>query len=387
MIHDLICLSHLRWDFVFQRPQHLMTRAARDRRVFVLEEPIPAKGEPRLEERVFPEGVRVCVPHMPDTDLSSEKTVERMRGLLAELIERHGIRKPVLWHQSPMFAPVSREVEASVVVYDCMDELSSFAFAPPELLERERDLLERADLVFTGGRSIWEAKRDRHPSVHLFPSGIDVPHFARAREVRPEPADLAPIPHPRLGYVGVIDERIDLELIREAASLRPEWSWVLIGPVAKIDPASVPRAPNLHYPGMKQYPELPAYLAHWDVALMPFALNEATRFISPTKTPEYLAAGLPVVSTPVRDVVRTYGEPGLVEIAEGAKAFVRACERALAEEGSERQARADAFLDTMSWDATWKEMDRWIRGATRGAVDVSTAIIGEPMHGTTEARP
>ena len=358
---DLICLSHLRWDFVFQRPQHLMARAARDRRVFFVEEPVPADGEPRLEERDAAEGVRVCVPHLPDTNLAAAEVVREIGRLLEDLREREGIEDPVFWHYTPMYGPVSEAIGASAIVYDCMDELSAFRFAPPELLRREEDLLRRADLVFTGGRSLYEAKRDRHPRTYLFPSSVDVEHWKQARGSLPEPPDLVGIPHPRLGYIGVIDERMDIELLAAVAAARPDWQWLLLGPVVKIDPATLPQLPNVHALGMKRYEELPGYLAHWDVALMPFAMNESTRFISPTKTPEYLAAGLPVVSTPIRDVVHTYGEPGLVEIANGADEFVLACERALRDRDQNRQAKADALLDTMSWDATWRQMDGLIR--------------------------
>ena len=358
---DLICLSHLRWDFVFQRPQHLMVRAARDRRVFFVEEPVLTDGEPRLEERNTAEGVRVCVPHLPNTDLGAPEVVQEIARLLENLREREGIRDPVLWHYTPMYGPVTEGIRPSALIYDCMDELAAFRFAPPKLLRREEDLLRRADLVFTGGRSLYEAKRDRHPRTYLFPSSVDVEHWKQARDSLPEPADLDGIPHPRLGYVGVVDERMDIELLAEAAAARPDWQWLLLGPVVKIDSATLPQFPNVHALGMKRYEELPGYLAHWDVALMPFALNESTRFISPTKTPEYLAAGLPVVSTPIRDVVRSYGEPGLVEIADGAEEFVQACERALRDRNKIRQKEADALLDTMSWDATWRQMDQLIR--------------------------
>ncbi len=364
-MNDLICLSHLRWNFVFQRPQHLLTRAARERRVFFVEEPVRAEGAPRLEQSVSAQGVRVCVPHLLDPDIAAPGTTEQLARSLRTLIEEHEIVRPVVWHYSPMWEPVSRGVNASVVVYDCMDELSAFRGAPPELLERERALMERADLVFTGGISLFEAKRDRHPHVHPFPSSIDVPHFARARTPLEEHAMQAAIPHPRLGFIGVIDERMDLRLLAGVADARPEWHLVMIGPVVKIDPADLPRRPNLHYLGGADYADLPGLIAGWDVALMPFARNEATRFISPTKTPEYLAAGVPVVSTSIRDVVRSYGEAGLVEVADDVPGWVAACERALEERAPERQARADALLDTMSWDRTWSEMDRLIRTAER----------------------
>ena len=264
-----------------------------------------------------------------------------------------------------MALEISRHLRPAVTVYDCMDELSAFAFASPNIGTLEAELLRRADLVFTGGQSLYEAKRDRHPSVHLFPSSVDVAHFARARQVDKDPADQAAIPRPRLGYVGVIDERMDYELLASVADARPDWQIVLVGPTCKVDPATLPQRANLRYLGGKTYQELPEYLAGWDVALLPFALNEATRFISPTKTPEYLAAGRPVVSTPIRDVVRTYGEVGGVRIAGSADEFIGAVEAALAEPTAAWLPGADAFLAQLSWDETWRRMWGLIEGQLR----------------------
>jgi UDP-galactopyranose mutase len=258
-----------------------------------------------------------------------------------------------------------------------MDELSAFRGAPPGLLRNEAELLRHADLVFTGGQSLYEAKRDRHPSVHAFPSSVDVPHFATARRGLEEPADQAPIAHPRMGFFGVVDERMDLELLAAVADLRPDWQLIILGPVVKIDPAHLPRRANLHFLGGKPYTQLPAYVAGWDVALMPFARNESTRFISPTKTPEYLAAGKPVVSTSIRDVVRPYGDLGLVRIADTPEDFVRACEAALTEDRATWLPRVDAHLASMSWDTTWAGMKALLDGATRlpmGEDEKSTAI-------------
>jgi UDP-galactopyranose mutase len=251
----------------------------------------------------------------------------------------------------------TRELDASAIVYDCMDELSAFHGAPPELLRLEAELFERADLVFTGGRSLYEAKRDRHQSVYHFPSSVDAAHFRRARGTVPAVVDQARIPRPRLGFYGVIDERMDLDLLRGLAAARPDWHIVLIGPVTKIDENSLPRGANLHYLGPRPYDDLPAYLAGWDVALLPFARNESTRFISPTKTPEYLAAGKPVVSTSIQDVVQPYGEAGLVRIADTVDATVAAVLAAMAEDTESRLARSDAMLARMSWDRTWMAMD------------------------------
>jgi UDP-galactopyranose mutase len=271
----------------------------------------------------------------------------------------------VLWYYTPMALEFSSHLDPAAIVFDCMDELSAFAGAPPEMVRREAELLARADAVFTGGRSLYESKRDRHRRVHLFPSSIDVQHFARARSLRGDPEDQRSLPRPRLGYCGVIDERIDVDLLARVAERRPAWQIVMVGPTAKIDPAALPRRENIHYLGMKEYDRLPAYLAGWDVAIMPFARNDATRFISPTKTPEYLAAGRPVVSTSVRDVVRPYGEEGLVWIADEANDFVDAAEAAMRESAAVRLLRVDRFLAGRSWDRTWQEMDAVVAAAAQ----------------------
>ena len=360
---DLVCLSHLRWNFVFQRPQHLLSRFARERRVFFFEEPLFGKGRPRLQVTRSSEGVWVAVPHLPE-GMDEHLVVAAQQALLDEMLTRHSVRRYVSWYYTPMALAFSSHLQPHAVVYDCMDELSAFRGAPPALLHREAELLRRANVVFTGGQSLYEAKRDRHPSVHAFPSSVDVAHFATARRPIPDPADQAAIPHPRLGFFGVVDERMDLELLTAVADARPDWQLVIVGPVVKIDPANLPRRPNLHFLGGKLYTELPTYLANWDVALMPFARNESTRFISPTKTPEYLAAGKPVVSTSIRDVVRPYGDQGLVRIADTPEDFVRACEAALAEDRATWLPRVDSHLATMSWDNTWAGMKALLDAAS-----------------------
>ncbi|HEU4411860.1 MAG TPA: glycosyltransferase family 1 protein, partial [Polyangiaceae bacterium] len=321
--YDLICLSHLRWDFVYQRPNHLLSRCARERRVFFVEEPVHGEGPPRLEVTEKANGVRVCTPTMPPD--TSDADAERLQSaMLRELVRGANLRDYVAWYYTPMALAFTGALRPLATVYDCMDELAAFRGAPPALETRERELLRRADVVFTGGRSLYEAKRPVHPRVHAFPSAVEVEHFAKARARQADPDDQAPFPHPRLGFFGVLDERMDLALLEGVAEARPGWQIMVVGPVVKIDPADLPRRPNLRYLGPKGYHELPRYLAGWDVALMPFAQNESTRLISPTKTPEYLAAGRPVVSTPIRDVVRPYGAEGLVRIADGVGAFVAA---------------------------------------------------------------
>jgi len=360
---DLVCIAHLRWNFVYQRPQHLMTRAAQTHRVFYVEEPIhaPDAQPPRLH--VYQDrGVTVLVPHLPE-GLGGDDALAVTGELLREELTRRGVHRPVLWMYTPMQLPMVEDLPTQAIVYDCMDELANFRHAPPQLRERERRLMERADVVFTGGHRLWEAKRQQHENAHPFPSSVDVSHFARARQGLPTPPDQARISGPRIGFYGVIDERFDIELLRELATRRPDWQFVLLGPTVKIDPEDLPRGANLHYLGMKSYDELPAYLSGWDVAILPFAKNEATEFISPTKTPEYLAGGVPVVSTSIRDVVRPWGEAGAVRIADGADAFEAALHAALTEDNTMCLAKADGMLRELSWDRTWRDMNTLIGAA------------------------
>lgn len=354
---DMVVFSHLRWDFVFQRPQHLLTRCARKRRVFFVEEPIFANCSMRLDVREADPGVHVVVPHLPE-GLRSEIAINAvMKDLTRQLFTAHEIKEYVFWYYTPMALRFTDPFNPVAAVYDCMDELSAFKDADSQLPILERQLFRSVDLVFTGGQSLYEAKRGQHPAVYAFPSSIDASHFGKARTIVQDPEDQAHIPHPRLGFFGVIDERFDAELLDEVAAKRPDWQFVMIGPIVKIDPGALPKHANIHYLGGKKYSELPDYLAGWDIALLLFARNESTRFISPTKTPEYLAAGKPVISTSIRDVVRPYGELKLVEIADNSDDLIRAAEKILlGENRSEWLRKVDAFLENISWDKTWAQM-------------------------------
>jgi UDP-galactopyranose mutase len=364
----LMCFSHLRWDFVFQRPQQLMSLFAEHHPVSFWEEPQwqPAGTVPTITTYSPCENITVITPRVPE-EMSEEALNAALRKMLDDYLADKG--EPLIrWYYTPMMLPFSRHLKAACTIYDCMDELANFRFAPPDLIPLEGELLDFADLVFTGGYSLYEAKRERHPSVHPFPSSVDTRHFAQARESGADPADQAALPRPRLGYYGVIDERIDLDLVEMLADARPDWQIVFVGPVVKIDAGMLPQRPNITYLGGKDYAELPAYARGWDVALMPFALNEATRFISPTKTPEYLAAGLPVVSTPITDVMRHYGDLAAVEIAGPVDDFVAACERSLARSneppGAAWRQEADHMLAGQSWHAVAGAMLAKIRIAT-----------------------
>jgi UDP-galactopyranose mutase len=360
----MVTFSHLRWDFVFQRPQHLMSRFAKTRRVFFVEEPIlhDAPYTPALHvSRCEKTGVIVLVPHLA-RHLSRFATEEAQRTLLNKFCQENTIKRPIAWYYTPELYGYSKTLETAAIIYDCMDELANFRFASEQLPLLERDLMRHADLVFTGGKSLYEAKLPLHPHVHCFPSSVDREHFSAARDPKvATPADQANIPHPRLGYYGVIDERVDFSLIAAVAEAKPDWNIVLVGPLAKVSVDELPQARNIHHLGGKTYQELPQYLAGWDVALMPFAINEATRFISPTKTPEYLAGGKPVVSTPITDVVRQYGKLKGVKIAHTPSGFVDCCEEALAlKSDSTWLAEADAVLGNLSWDRTFGRMNALI---------------------------
>lgn len=357
----LLCFSHLRWNFVFQRPQHLMSRFAREVDVIFWEEPVEIRANETayLQVREAPDapGVRVVVPHLPVGMPEDAREAALKRLLDAHVASVRGTL--IRWYYTPMMVPFSRHIEADLTVFDAMDELSKFKFAPTKLLDLEQELIDLADVVFTGGSSLFEAKKDRHDNVHCFPSSVDRAHFCKARARQFDPADQEDLPRPRLGFYGVIDERFDTELLDKVAAMRPNWSFVMVGPVVKISDEDLPKRPNIHYLGAKTYDQLPAYLSGWDVALMPFAMNESTQFISPTKTPEYLAGGRPVVTTPIKDVVRHYGELKGVKIAATTEEFVQACEEALELSHSPESgwlAEADLMLSATSWDTTQARM-------------------------------
>ncbi len=354
---DLICLSHLRWDFVFQRPQHLMTRYAKHRRVYFVEEPVFDEcSSPYLEVSPRQRQLFIVTPHFP-VEFDRDEVLSTLEELLHGLIQDYTIQNYTLWYYTPMALLFSRGLNPDYVIYDCMDELSAFKNAPAQLLTLEKELFHKADWIFTGGQSLYEVKKRFHPRVYPFPSSIDYDHFARARGEVSDPADQRQIPRVRLGFYGVIDERADLGLIETIARQRSDWHVILLGPIAKISDGDLPRSKNIHYLGKKEYRELPQYLAHWDVAILPFAMNESTRFISPTKTPEYLAGGKPVVSTPVKDVVSPYGDKNLVHIADNPIDFIDKIELALKDtQNPDWRSRVDGFLKDLSWDKTWQNM-------------------------------
>lgn len=352
----IVVFSHLRWDFVFQRPQHLLSRLAQHYPILFVEEPVFDDGATFMERTSPTPNVTVCRAHTPIHAAGfHDEQLRLLQPMVAQLAPPG--EDVIAWFYTPMALPLLQALQPSLVVYDCMDELASFKNPPKQLLQRESALLNLADLVFAGGPSLYEAKKNRHPNVHCFPSSVDVVHFQQAldrQRVHPQQAD---IPHPRLGFYGVLDERFDPELVGEVADAHPEWQVVLAGPVVKIDPERLPRRANIHYLGQQPYSALPDLLAGWDVCLMPFAINEATKFISPTKVLEYMAAQLPIVGTPIADVANPYGH--VVAIAGNAREFVAACEAALAMSPEQRRHMVEAMLAIVaatSWDNTARRM-------------------------------
>ncbi|MDF3077274.1 MAG: glycosyl transferase [Sphingobacteriaceae bacterium] len=376
MPKNLLCLSHLRWDFVFQRPQHLLTRFSETSTVYFFEEPIfDSETDSYLTFSKRLPNLWVCVPHLAPGMEKAEINKE-LSSLMNKFLQNKDLEDFTFWYYTPMALEFTEKYNPKLTVYDCMDELSAFKFAPVELKELERKLLAKADIVFTGGNSLYEAKKHQHANIYPFPSSIEKAHFEKGRKKTIQPADQANVAGPKLGFYGVIDERFDIDLIRGIADARPEWQIMLIGPVVKIDPATLPQNKNIHYLGQKSYSELPSYLSGWDIALIPFLLNESTRFISPTKTPEYLSAGIPVVSTPIRDVVNPYGTSKLVQIGSDVAEFIKAIEKNLslsAKKKTDWLAEVDDFLALNSWDRTCSVMQKLMENTIKERIKISIA--------------
>ena len=371
----LIVFCHLRWDFVFQRPQHLMTRLAEHYSIVLVEEPVHTEGQAHLQKTAVAPNITVCRPHTPiHAGGFHDDQIPTLQGLLADLVPEG--ERPVVWFYTPMALPLLQGLNPSMVVYDCMDELASFKNPPKQLLQRESALLGIADLVFTGGPSLYEAKKNRHANAHCFSSSVDARHFRQALDSAISHPDQAHIAGPRLGFYGVIDERFDTELVSRMAEAHPEWQIVLVGPVVKIDPASLPRGQNVHYMGQRNYDELPKFLAGWDVCLLPFAMNDSTKFISPTKVLEYMAAEKPSVSTPITDVKVPYGD--VVAIASTADKYIAACERMLALDAAEKTEMVERMRDIVantSWDKTASRMHELISTTAPGNQARAAAVL------------
>jgi UDP-galactopyranose mutase len=374
MASAIIVFSHLRWDFVYQRPQHLMSRFAAHYSVVLVEEPVYDEREAYLNTYSPAPNILVCQPHTPvDMPGFHDDQLPHLQKLMRQLIRDYDDH--IAWFYTPMALPLLQEMQPRVVVYDCIGQPASFKSAPKQLLQRESALLKVADLVFTGGRSLHRSKRDRHPNLHCFPSSVDSAQFVQALDRTNSHPAHKDIPGPRLGFYGVIDERFDAQLVEKLADAHPMWQIVLVGPVVRIDPATLPQRANIHYLGQQPYEALPQFLAGWDVCLLPFLLNDSTRFISPVKTLEYMAAELPIVSTPVADVEQAYGD--IVTIADDAESFVAACEAALLappEAHAQKVERMRKVLASTSWDATVAGMRELLESTPRRERDPAQAM-------------
>jgi glycosyltransferase involved in cell wall biosynthesis len=344
--YSMIVFCHLRWDFVFQRPQHLMTRMSGDRRMLFIEEPVQYSPEEENTANLIKvsEHIHVLQPKV--------RNIDAIREILPDYILNKSI--PVGWFYSAAFVSLSDVLQYEAIVYDCMDELTLFKEAPIELINQEKQLIKIADVVFTGGKSLYESKKELHDNVFCFPSSVDEQHFGTAKKELPVPDDIRNISGDIVGYFGVIDERIDLELIAQTADMLTEVSFVMIGPLAKITEADLPRRQNIRYLGMKHYSELPAYLGRFTIAMMPFALNEATKFISPTKTLEYMAAGKPIISTRITDVVTDYSD--VVSLVQTPEDFAQAIEEMIILDRDFHETKYNSILANTSWDATANQM-------------------------------
>jgi protoporphyrinogen oxidase/glycosyltransferase involved in cell wall biosynthesis len=378
-MQTIIVFCHLRWDFVYQRPQQLLTRLAQHYKILFVEEPIHQEGPATLTSSSPAPNLTVYQPRTPvQAPGFHDDQIPVLQGLLNKLVPDG--EDPIVWFYTPMALPLLSQLHPSLVVYDCMDELSAFKNPPKQLLQRETALLNIADLVFTGGPSLYEAKRSRHNNAHCLPSSVDAIHFEQALDRSNGHPLHQDIPRPRLGFYGVIDERFDAGLIADLADAHSEWQIVLVGPIVKIDPGSLPQRQNIHYLGQHSYQALPQFLAGWDVCLLPFALNESTRFISPTKVLEYMAAELPIVSTAITDVERPYGD--IVAIGHDHAEFIAHCEAALAqtpEQSAAMAARMREIVASTSWDATTEKMRTLMDDMPRNpAIRVPGAAVQAP---------
>jgi len=349
--YDMIVFCHLRWQFVYQRPQHIISRLAYNMKVLFVEEPVHHHHDDNSSGNlmVITEKLHVLQPYVKD--------IESIIDILPVYLKNKTV--PVGWFYSASFSPLLEKINFETVVYDCMDELSLFKGAPVHLINQEKYLMAHADIVFTGGKSLYESKRQLHSNVYCFPSSVDEEHFAQALNGISPAADIASLPKPIVGYYGVIDERIDLDLLQKCAKKLPDVSFVMIGPLAKIEDADLPKENNIHYLGMKSYNELPHYLKAFDIAMMPFALNDATKYISPTKTLEYMAAGKPIISTKITDVVRDYSDS--VTLIENDGEFCDAIATLLTKNPLEMEMEYNKILEKTSWNSTADKMESIIK--------------------------
>lgn len=353
---DVVCFSPSRWDFNYQRPQHLLKRFAKCFRVFYIEEPVFNSESDRYQLTMSSEHVFVVTPQLQDSRKRSDVT-ERQCEIIGQLFQEEKIQTYIFWHYTPLALILCNQFNPVLTIYDCIGQCYGVHGAVTK--ENEKELFERSDIVFAAGQSLFENKKKFHKHIYSFPNRVDKNHFEQARSVKFDPPDQDSIPHPRIGYFGTIDDRIDVELLSKIAQLRPRWHFIMVGPIVNIDPTQLPNFSNIHYLGHKRYAELPDYIGQWDIAMIPFVHDESTRLLNPLKTSEYLAAGRPVISTPINDVIRPFGNMGLVNIAGTHDEFIRAAEILLKRDDKDKcewTLKVDSFLAEYSWNKTWAEM-------------------------------
>ena len=380
--YSIVVHSHLKWDWVWQRPQQFLSRLSDKHRVLFVEAPDVYDGAhvTRVDLREvtdFPNinvlQIKIPAKRRSDTTWIDQERRRVVQSLLSGPLGQ-SFTSIVQWFYDPMAVTAfAGQLDEQLIVYDCMDELSLFRGAPPELVRRERELLALADVVFAGGPKIWSAKRELNPNCFCYGCGVDAKHFGEACDPQLRvPHDMADLPRPVFGYIGVVDERIDYELLARLAD-STQGSVVMVGPWTKVDPASFPRRDNFHWLGSRDYSELPGYAKGFDVCIMPFAMNEATRFINPTKALEYMATGRPIVSTPVEDVVAQFSD--VITIANDATTFANACERAAVQPDSRQIESGLALAQQNSWESIVARLEQHIEEALRSrrALSVNAA--------------
>ena len=378
--YSIIVHSHLKWDWVWQRPQQFLSRLSKRHRVLFIEGPETIEGlsasKVTLREVDDYPNVVVLQTQMPAAKFHDGEWIDDERRRLVQSVLAGPLGRSfdsnVQWFYDPMAVTAfAGQMNERAIVYDCMDQLSQFRYAPPELVKRERELLAVADVVFAGGPKIWEEKRKHNSNSFCYGCGVDLAHFALARESNcPMPADVCDLPRPIFGYIGVVDERLDYDLIGRVAEANPEGSVVMVGPWTKVDPATFPQARNIHWLGNRDYSLLPAYAKAFTVCLMPFALNEATEFINPTKALEYMATGRPIVSTAVPDVVRQFSN--VVSVASSPPEFVAACGRVARKPNRAAISRGLDLARNNSWESIVRKLEAHVEEAI--GRDLSVAV-------------
>lgn len=373
--YPIIVHCHLCWDWVWQRPQQFISRLSQRHKILFVETigPDATLAAPLARFRIaenFP-NVTLLRLQFPAWRWGDANYVDSERRRLVQEFLAGPVagqfEQPVQWFYDPMaLRSFSGHMGEILTVYDCMDELSKFATAPPEIVERERELLAQAEVVFTGGRKLFESKSRFHDNCHFYGCGVDGKHFGQALDenalIHP---DIKNIKRPVLGYFGVVDERMDYRLLAKLADANPNWSVAMVGPVLKVDEKTMPRRPNLHWLGQRAYSDLPAFCKAFDVCLMPFALNEATEFINPTKALEYMATGRPIVSTAVPDVVRNFGS--VIKIAEDSNDFISICKQVLKQRDEDAISAGLALARDNSWDSIVSRLENHVDEALRKA--------------------